>query len=338
MKVLVTGAAGQVGCRLVRQLLERNHEVRGTLLPDDPYYERVEGLDIELVEGDLTDEAYVKRIVDDVDAVIHTANYVGPQFDNNLQTNRLVSRACGERADSLDRYIYVSSSSVFPNNGESVACAYHPVDELHPKKPDGEYGLGKLFGEQFAEMESRRSGLRTVIVRPSHVLSGTAILKRFSVGVVCGVLRSGQSKPDSEMCMPDGTELWHDVEAAANSSDQLCSARDLDGHPWYYQPNDARDIAHLLVCALEHPAAIGESFNCGAPAVFTFPEATEILAEHTGEEVLEVRLPVRWQYDHDMTKAKSWIDYPPRGDLRTMIKSARLFEAGEHDGYTWDGI
>jgi nucleoside-diphosphate-sugar epimerase len=31
MKVLVTGAAGQVGCRLVRQLLERNHEVRGTL-------------------------------------------------------------------------------------------------------------------------------------------------------------------------------------------------------------------------------------------------------------------------------------------------------------------
>ena len=36
MKILVAGAAGQVGCRLVRQLLERNHEVRGTVLPDDP--------------------------------------------------------------------------------------------------------------------------------------------------------------------------------------------------------------------------------------------------------------------------------------------------------------
>ena len=33
MKVLVTGAAGQVGCRLVRQLLDQNCEVRGTILP-----------------------------------------------------------------------------------------------------------------------------------------------------------------------------------------------------------------------------------------------------------------------------------------------------------------
>lgn len=38
MKILVTGVAGQVGCRLTRQLLDRNHEVRGTLLPDDPAY------------------------------------------------------------------------------------------------------------------------------------------------------------------------------------------------------------------------------------------------------------------------------------------------------------
>jgi len=42
--------------------------------------------------------------------------------------------------------------------------------------------------------------------------------------------------------------------------------------------------------------------------------------------------------NHDMRKAKSWIGFQPRGDLRTMIKSALLFEAGEHDGYTWDGI
>jgi UDP-glucose 4-epimerase len=338
MKVLVTGAAGQVGCRLARQLLERNHEVRGTILPGDACIERIKGLDLELVEGDLTDEAFIKRVVEGVDAAIHTANYVGPQFDNNFQTNRLVAKACGEKADALDRYIYVSSSAVFPNNGESVACAYHPVDELHPRKPNGEYALGKLFGEHFAEMEALRTGLRTVIVRPSHVLSGAAILKRFTVGVVCGVLKTGQKNPKSEMYMPDGTELWRQVEAAAKSQDELCSIRDLDGRPWYYQPNDARDVAHCLVCALESPGAIGESFNVGAPAPFTFPEAVEILAEQTGRKPLEIRLPVRWQYDHDIRKARSWIGFQPRGDLRTMIASARLFERGEHDGYTWDGL
>ena len=34
MKVVVTGAAGQVGARLVRQLLAGGHAVTGTVLPD----------------------------------------------------------------------------------------------------------------------------------------------------------------------------------------------------------------------------------------------------------------------------------------------------------------
>jgi nucleoside-diphosphate-sugar epimerase len=337
MKVLVTGAAGQVGCRLVRQLLERNHEVVGTILPDDPCRERLDGLEVELVEGDLTDGDFVKRSVRGVDAVIHTANLVGPYFENNVKTNLEVSRACGERADSLDRLIYVSSSGVFPNNGEVIACAYHPVDELHPKRPDSEYSLSKLIGEELVEMASRRTGLRTVIVRPSHVLSGGAILKQFTVERVCSVLKAGQRNRRSELYMSDGTELWRQVEASARSEDQPCSVRDLEGRPWYYQPNDARDVAGCLTCALEAPGAVGESFNVGAPLPFTFPEGAQLLSQITGQEVLDIRLPVRWRYDHDITKAKSWIGFQPRGDLKTMMASAKAVVAGEHQDYAWDG-
>ena len=172
MKVLVTGATGQVGCRLVRQLLNNNHEVRGTILSDDPAHHRIDGLDIERHEGDLTDLDYVKNAVDGMDAVIHTANLVGQQFfEINNQINIQVSRACEAFADKLERYVYTSSSGVFPNNGENVACAYHPVDELHPKRPDGEYSMSKYFGEIMAERASRETGLRYAIVRPSHVLS-----------------------------------------------------------------------------------------------------------------------------------------------------------------------
>lgn len=336
MKVLVTGAAGQVGCRLVRQLLDRNYQVRGTILSDDPYQERLTGLDLELVAGDLTDPSYVRRVVEGVEAVIHTANIVGDQFHNNVESNRLVALACGEQAEALNRYIYVSSSGVFPNNGESIACAYHPVDELHPKRPTGNYNISKMVGELYTKSVERETGLRTVIVRPSHAISGTTILSQFTVARVCGILKSGQNKPGSELYMADGTELWHQVEAAAESGDQPCSARDLEGRPWYYQPNDARDVAHCLVCALEEPGAIGESFNVGAPSPFTYPEAAEILADQTGRDPLEVRLPVRWRYDHDIRKAKSWINFNPKGDLKTMIASALRVESVDYIDYAWD--
>lgn len=338
MKVLVTGATGQVGCRLVRQLLGANHEVRGTVWLKDPALDRLAGLDIDLRQGDLTDPAFVADAVQGVAAVIHTANLVGPHFENNVQTTLQVARACGEAADGLDRLIYVSSSGVFPNDSHVLACAYHPVDELHPKRATSEYNLSKLIGEQIMEMTSRRTGLRTVVVRPSHVLSGEKVLQQFTVQRVVGNLKSGQQNPESELYMADGTELWRQVEAQAEDPGQPCNVADTAGRPWYYQPNDARDVAHGLVCALERPEALGESFNLGAPEPFLFPAGARLLAELTGRRPLEIRLPVQWRYDHSTAKARSWIGYDPRGDLQAMMRSAIAVQRGEGDDYEWTDL
>lgn len=337
MKVLVTGATGQVGCRLTRQLLAAEHDVRGTAWAGAPEaeMERVGGLDVELRTGDLTDLEFVRDAVRGVDAVVHTANLVGPYFENNVQTTLQVSRACGEAADRLDRFVYVSSSGVFPNDSHVLACAYHPVDEDHPKRATSEYNLSKLIGEQLTELAARRTGLRTVIVRPSHVLSGEKVLDQFTVRRVVGNLKSGQANPGSELHMADGTELWHQVEAQAEDASQPCSVTDLDGRPWYYQPNDARDVAHALVCAAERPEALGESFNLGAPAPFLVPEGARLLAELSGRRLLEVKLPVRWRYDHAIGKARGWIGYRPRGDLQTMMRDAWAVKQGEFVDYEW---
>jgi nucleoside-diphosphate-sugar epimerase len=335
MRVLVTGGTGQVGSRLVRQLLAANYEVRVTAWSKDPNLDRLAGFDVDVRQGELADPKFTAEAVRGVAAVIHTANLVGPYFENNVQTTLQVARACGEAADQLDRFIYVSSSGVFPNDSHVLACAYHPVDELHPKRATSEYNLSKLIGEQITELAARRTGLRTVIVRPSHVLSGDRIMQQFTVTRVVSVLKAGQQNPGSELYMPDGTELWRQVEERAADAAQPCIVRDLDGRPWYYQPNDARDVAHGLVRALAAPAALGESFNLGAPHVFTFPEGGALLAEITGRPPLEIRLPVRWRYDHDIGKAKRWLDFQPRGDLQVMMRSAAAFQRGEHDGYDW---
>ena len=105
---------------------------------------------------------------------------------------------------------------------------------------------------------------------------------------------------------------------------------------WYYQSNYARDVAYCLLCTLEEPGAISESFNVGAPLPFTYPEVVGILADQTGRKPLEVWLPVRWQYDHDNRKAKSWINFDPKGGLQTMIALSPRVELGDYVGYAWD--
>ena len=321
----------------MRQLLKGNFEVRGTVLENDPLISRLDGLDVELMEGELTSPEFVGRTVEGVDAVIHAANLVGvAHAESNIKVNLEITRACASRADTLDRLIYVSSSGVFPNNGEVIKCAYHPVDEAHPRRPVDEYSLSKLMGEEMVEAASRRTGLRSVIVRPSHILSESKILDRFTVGLVCRNLRSSQQFKEGELYLADGSRPWEEIESKSESADQPCSVVDLNGEPWFYQPNDARDVAHLLVCALRSEEAIGESFNAGAPEPFTFPEGARKLAELTGVDLLEVTVPVRWQYDHSIRKAKRLLGYAPQGNLDRMMKSAFASKMEGAEDYEWD--
>ena len=333
-KVLVTGAAGQVGCRLVRRLLCRNYEVVGTLLPDDPCAERLTGLDLQLLHGDLCDPGFAEEAVCGVDAVLHTANMVGDiYFQNNVIATFHIAQACARHADRIERLVSVSSSGVYPNDSHVLACAYHPVDELHPKRPLGPYSLSKLLGEEIVKSFALSSGLRTALVRPSGIVSGEAALSRWTVGFVGAILHHCQSSPRGELYLGPDSEPWLELERLAASPDQPCAVTGPDGKPWVYQLVDARDVAHGILCALEAEAAVGEVFNLSCPRPIPYTEAAATLAELTGAEPLEYRAPVRWVFDLDNTKARSLIGYRPEWDIEPLLRDALAVRAGESDGY-----
>lgn len=338
--VLVTGAAGQVGARLVRQLFALGYKVKGLVMPNDPMRVRIESLDMEVVEGNLLDPDLFPKLVVDVDAVIHTANLVSPLpgmsesefFDNNVRGTFHLVRAASRRAEVLERFVHISSSGVYPNDAHKIAPRYYPVDELHPLRPIGVYPLTKIVNEHIVTVHARETGLRTVILRPSGICSGDAILRRFTVGSVCSRLKTGQAHPKSALYMENGTELWHALEQAAESPDQPCAIYDLQSRPWLYRPVDARDVAHGCICALESPAAVGEVFNIAAPHVIPFPQAAGIISEATDQNMLEWKVPVRWVYDLDIGKAKGRIGYHPRWGIKEMVRSALAVRRGESDG------
>ncbi len=339
-RVLVTGAAGQVGCRVVRQLLKKNYEVRGLILPNDPLAHRLAGLDVEAMEGDLLDPLVAEQAVAGMQGIIHTANLVSPLpgmsdaawFDNNVRTTFNLARAAAGRADEIERFVSFSSSGVYPNDSHQVACAYHPVDESHPKRPEPIYALSKWIGEDIVRAYEASVGLRIAIVRPSGIASGTDILGRWTAEFVAIVLELGMKAPRSEMYLAGGGEPWQDLLSQAGDSQRPCAVTDTQGRPWVYQPVDARDVAHGAICALEHPAAVGEAFNLAAPEPIAYPVAAEILAEATGREIVEWQAPVRWLYDLDISKARSRIGYRPQWGIREMIADALAVRAGERDG------
>ena len=126
--ILITGAAGRLGGNLTHQMLKKGCSVRALVLPDDPKRSKLDGLDVEIVEGDLRNPKICRTIVDGVDGVIHTANILGPPrgmdsrtfYDINVTGTLHLFEAAAPLADRLERFVHVSSDSVYPMGNHQV--------------------------------------------------------------------------------------------------------------------------------------------------------------------------------------------------------------------------
>lgn len=165
--VLVTGAGGFLGARLVQRLVDEGVRVRAGVrrIPKNT----LSGVDY--VAGDLGDPEYVDCLVSGVDTVFHVgAAMKGSAADFHRGTvigTRNVIDACLKH--NIRRMVHVSSLSVL----EHAVRHAQIVDESWPLEPyadrRGAYTQTKLVAERMVLAAATERGLRAFAVRPGVI-------------------------------------------------------------------------------------------------------------------------------------------------------------------------
>ena len=159
-KIALSGAGGQLGSVVRTALIARGIPLRsagGT----KPLAALVEREDV--MHGDLREPAVVDRLLNGVDVLIHFAGTSVERplpeiIDNNLRA--LVEVYEGARRQGVRRVVFASSNH---------AIGMYPVTE-HLEldcalRPDGFYGLSKVWGEALARMYWDKHGIESICVR-----------------------------------------------------------------------------------------------------------------------------------------------------------------------------
>jgi uronate dehydrogenase len=159
-KVVLSGAGGQLGQFLRPALLERGVDLRsaGGRSPLKPLRD---GED--LTYGDLRDPANVDKLLDGVDVLIHMAGTSVERPLREVIENNLVGLHAvyeGARRHRVKRIVFASSNHAIGMHDVGTKlgldCDF---------RPDGFYGLSKMWGEGMARLYWDKHGIESVCVR-----------------------------------------------------------------------------------------------------------------------------------------------------------------------------
>lgn len=247
-KIFITGGAGFIGSTLAKKLCDNNEVIlfdnlhRNTL----QYTDLLDHKNIKLVQGNVLDYELVKKGMRGSDIVVHAAAIAGidtvikspvKTLEVNILGTANVLRAAKEN-QVKDRFMDFSTSEVFGSmayrcseNDNAVAGSAGEARWT--------YAVSKLAGEHLTYAYYAEYGLPTVTVRPFNIYGPG----QTGEGALAIFVKRALKNEDIHI-YGDGSQI----------------------RAWCY----VDDMIEALLIALEHPKAIGESFNIGnARAVIT---------------------------------------------------------------------
>ena len=192
-KILITGAAGDVGTRL-RKLLKGVYSLRVSDIrkPADL------GADDEFVAADLGDYEQTKQITAGIDGIVHLGGYsVEGPWETIHKSNIVGCYNLFEAAyrSGVKRVVFASSNHAvgFYRRDQKIG-----VDVT--VRPDSRYGVSKAFGEAVGALYADKHGLQVTCIRIGNVGDKPLDKRRLSIWVkpedLTQLVRIGLEHPD----------------------------------------------------------------------------------------------------------------------------------------------
>jgi UDP-glucose 4-epimerase len=240
-RVFITGGAGFIGSTLVAKLCENNEVILFDNLARNTikYTNLLNHKNVSLVKGDVLDFQAVKDSMADSDIVVHAAAIAGidtvikspvTTLEVNIIGTDSILKAAKEN-QVKDRILTFSTSEVF---GPMAYRSRESDNTIAGSAGEARwvYAVSKITGEHLSYSYYREFGLPVTTVRPFNVYgpgqTGEGAIQIFTRRAL---------KNEDIYIYGDGTQI----------------------RAWCF----ADDMIEGLLCTLENPKAIGESFNIG---------------------------------------------------------------------------
>src|SRR5512133_3870098 len=241
-RIFISGGAGFIGTTLARELVERNQVVAYDNLHRDALSgtDLVDHANYELIQGDILDPEALTAAAAGATHFVHCAAIAGVDtvLASPVRTMRVnvigtynALEAAVATLDTIERFVDFSTSEVFGTHAfrveEGQVSTIGSVGEAR-----WTYAVSKLAGEHMAHAYHDELGLPAVTVHPFNVFGphqiGGGAIRAFIEGALAG---------RDLTIHGDGSQI----------------------RAWTYVTDM---VAGVLLC-LEHPAAVGQTFNIG---------------------------------------------------------------------------
>jgi len=317
VRYLITGGAGFIGSHLADRLLARGDSVLALDDLSTGSSRNVEHLTdhpgFRFVQGTILDHPLVSGLVADCDAVVHLAAAVGVRLIVEKPLESLLTNIRGTEivldavAESGRKVLITSTSEIYGKNASGPL--HEDADRIlgSPFKARWSYSTAKAVDEILARAYWHDRGVPSIVVRLFNCV-GPRQTGEFGM-VVPSFVRQALAGQDITV-YGDGTQ-------------RRCFCHVLD-------------TVGALVSVLDHPGAVGDVFNVGAPHELSMNELAERIIAASGSSSRIVHIPYDEAYEEgfedmerrvpDVSKIKALTGWEPALGLEQIIEDAIEFE------------